>query len=338
MNTSFFEKKPNINDIEFIDKHYQSFKSFDIETMPNLVFNGPRGSGKTTKIYGFLCSMLDNKVYTLKNNEVEIDKKSFKFKSSIYHLEIDCNELLNNERIFFNQYLKEYCETRNIGLDIPKIIYFINVEKIHKNSLLYLRKLIETNYQSAKFIFETTNISSIPITLISRFLIIKVKSPSRESIELVLKKIIKENKYKVTKAILNKIIDCDIKYKNHHDLNNIFLNFYFYIETKKMLVNNYYNTIDELISIVTSKKVEFIGALYIKSICEKIFINCYDVNELVLCMSNILMNKYNSNITICENIINLSNECNINLQNSTGKYFIHLENYIIKLIILLQKN
>ena len=338
MNISFFEKKPNINDIEFTDKYYQSFKSFDLETMPNLIFNGPRGSGKTTKIYAFLCSILDNRVYSIKNNEIELDKKTFKFKSSIYHLEIDCIELLNNERIFFNHYLKEYCETRNIGLDIPKIIYFMNIEKIHKNSLLYLRKVIENNYQSAKFIFETTNISSITNTLISRFLTIKVKSPSRENVELVLKKIIKENKYKITKSILNKIIDNDIKYKNHYDLNNIFLNFYYYIETKKILTNNFYNTIDELISIVTSKKVEFIGVINIKSICEKIFINCYDVNELVMCIANILLNKYKDNIPVCENLIIVSNECTMNLKSSTGKYFIHLENYIIKLIILLQKN
>ena len=203
---------------------------------------------------------------------------------------------------------------------------------------MYLRKVIENNYQIAKFIFETTNISSITNTLISRFLTIRIKSPPRENIELVLKKIIKENKYKISKSILNKIIDNDIKYKNHHDLNNIFLNFYYYIETKKILINNFYNTIDELISIVTSKKVEFIGVIHIKSICEKIFINCYDVNELVMCIANILLNKYKDNIPVCENLIIVSNECTMNLKSSTGKYFIHLENYIIKLIILLQKN
>jgi hypothetical protein len=335
---SFFEKKPKIDDIDFADDYFKTFKSFDIETIPNLVFNGHRGSGKTTKIYSLLCSLLDNKVYTLKNNEIEIEKRIFKFKSSIYHLEIDCLELLNNERIFFNQYLREYCESRNIGLDIPKIIYFINIEKIHKNSLLYLRKMIESTYQSAKYIFETTNLSMVPNTLISRFLIIRVRIPNREKIEIVMKNIIKENKIKISKSILNKIIDNDLKYRNHYDLNNIFLNFNYYIETKKLLVNNYYNTIDEIINIITSKKIDFIGTLHIKSLCEKIFINCYDANELVLCITNILMNKYNKNTSKCEEIIKLSNECHLNLQNSTGKYFIHLENYLIKLIILLQKN
>ena len=104
-----------------------------------------------------LCSLLDKRVYTLKNNQVEIEKKIFKFRSSIYHLEIDCLELVNNERIFFNNYLKGYCETRNIGLNLPKIIYFMNIEVIHKNSILFLRKLIESNYQSSKFIIETND-------------------------------------------------------------------------------------------------------------------------------------------------------------------------------------
>ena len=338
MNISFFEKKPNINEIDFINDYYSSYKSFELETIPNLVFNGSKGSGKTIKIYGLLATLLDKRVYTLKNNEVEIDKKVFKFRSSIYHLEIDCLELLNNERIFFNNYLKEYCDTRNIGLDLPKIIYFINIEKIHRNSLLYLRKLIESTYQSCKYIIETSNISIIPNTLISRFLIIKIKPPQRNEIENVLKNIIKENKIKISKTILNKIIDCNLKYKGYYDLNNIFLNFNYYTETKKLIINNYHKVIDEIISIVTSKKINFTGALHIKSLCEKIFINCYDANDLVLCVTNVLLNKYNKDNNKCENIIKLSTECDINLYNSTGKYFIHLENFIIKLIVLLQNN
>ena len=133
MDISFFETKPNIDDIDFSCNYYKELKSFDIESMPNIVFHGNKGSGKTTKIYAYLCSLLDKRVYTLKNNEVELEKRIFKFRSSIYHLEIDCLELINNERIFFCNYLKEYCETRNIGLDIPKVIYIMNIELIHKN-------------------------------------------------------------------------------------------------------------------------------------------------------------------------------------------------------------
>jgi|SaaInlStandDraft_5_1057022.scaffolds.fasta_scaffold05037_5 DNA polymerase III delta prime subunit len=335
MSISFFEETPTINDIDFNNNFYKSFNFLNIENMPNLIFNGQKGSGKTIKIYSLLCSLLDKRVYTIKNNEIELDKRIFKFKSSIYHLEIDCIELQNNERTFFNNYLKEYIDSRNIGLDIPKIIYLINIDKINKNSLLYLRKLIESTYQSCKYIFETNNISFIPESLISRFLIIRVKSPQRDEIELVIKNIIKNNKLKITKKIINNIIDYDAKYKTYYDLNNIFLALNYYIDTKEILKNNFYSIIDELINIILLKKLNFTITKNIKTICEKIFINCYDVNELINIISKILLDKYKNNIDICFKIIELSTACDHDLCRSTGKYFIHLENYFIKLILLL---
>ena len=334
MKISFFEEKPNIDEVDFYDNYYRCLKNFNIEDMPNLLFNGPKGSGKTIKIYSLLCSFFDKRVYTLKQNEVELEKRIFKFKSSIYHIEIDCSELVNNERIFFSNYLKDYCSTRNIGLDIPKIIYIINIEKIHKNSLLFLRKLIESTYNSAKYIFETCNSCCIPNTLLSRFFLIKVKSPKKEKIEEVLKKIIKNNKIKIPKNILNKIINLDINYKNYHDLNNIFLAFNYYLRTKTMIRINFYHTIDEIINIINTKKLDFYNCIYIKNICEKIFINCYEPNEFIDCISKIMIRKYKNDFDKIEKIIKLTLECDSNLYNSTGKYFIHLENYFIKLILL----
>ena len=335
MNKSFFETKPSVDNIDFSDKYYQCFKNFKIEDMPNFIFYGNKGSGKTTKIYAFLCSLLDNRVYSLKNNEVEVDKRIFKFKSSIYHLEIDCFELVNNEKIFFSGYLKEYVQTRNIGLDLPKIIYITNIDKISHNSFLFLRKLIESNYQSSKFIFETNNLGIIPNVLLTRFMQFRVKNPKRDIIETVLKKEIKENKVKITKKNLNKIIDFDKNYKSYYDLNNIFIAYNYYLKTGKILVDNYHNIINEIIGIITTKKQKFSNLIFIKGICEKIFINCYDVYELVVSINKILVDLNKDNPEKCHKILELSLEADINLHQSTGKYFIHLENYFVKLIILL---
>ena len=335
MDISFFERKPKIEDVEFENKVYKNFGSYGVESIPNFIFHGNKGSGKTIKIYAFLCSMLDEKVYTLKNNEVEIEKKTFKFKSSIYHLEIDCLELVNNERLFFSNYLKDYCSTRNIGLDMPKIILLINIEKINKNSLLSLRKLIETTYKSAKYILETSSISNIPDTLLTRFFLFIIPSPKREEVESVIKNIVKKNKIKITKSNLNKIIDFNKNYKHYYDLNDIFIALNYYHKTNKILVNNNHKIICEIVGILINKKLNFNVLPVLKNICEKIFINCCDVNEIVLSINKILCERYKEKSSICENIIKLTVECNINLANSTGKYFIHLENYFVKLILLL---
>jgi DNA polymerase III delta prime subunit len=340
MEFSFFEKKPSILDIDFKIKYYNNLVNFDIETMPNLIFYGNKGSGKTLKIYAFLCSLLCEKVYNLKYNEIEIEKRIFKFKSSIYHLEIDALELLNNERLFFQNYLKEYCDSRNIGLNIPKIIIILNFDKINRTSLLMLRKLIESNYMKTKYIFETSNMSSIPESLITRFLTLRIKSPSREEIEKVLNSIIKKKRITIPKKILNSIIDFDKNYKIYYDLNNIFNAFNYYLSTKELLVDNYHKIIDEIINIIVNSKNKknFETISDLKAICEKIFINCYDTCDLVNSINNILIQKFIKNESLVISILDLSCKANINLSKSTGKYFIHLENYFVKLIVFIHNS
>ena len=44
-----------------------------------------------------------------------------------------------------------------------------------------LRKLIESTYQSSKYIFETNNISNIPETLLTRFFSLKYQNPKRRN-------------------------------------------------------------------------------------------------------------------------------------------------------------
>lgn len=335
MSISILDNKPNVDEVDFQCKYYKELKNFKIECMPNIIFYGNKGCGKTTKVYAFLCSMLDKRVYTLKNNEVELEKKNFKFRSSIYHLEIDCQELINNEKIFFSNYLKEYTETRNIGLDLPKIIFLMNIEFISNNSQLFLRKLIEKNYCSSKFIFETSSISSLPQSLKTRFFCFRIPNPKLEEVEIVIKKIINKNKIKITKNNLNKIINYETKYKNYTDLNNIFIAFNYYLNTNKILFNNYHNIIDELINIITYKNLKFEHLSKIKIICEKLFINCYNVSDIISSINKILEDKYKNNEEMIVKILKLSSDCDYNLANSTGKYFIHLENYFVKLITLI---
>lgn len=335
MDISIFEQKPCIDDIDFKNKYYKSLSNFSLESMPNFIFYGNSGSGKTTKIYAFLCTLLDKKVYTLKNEEVEVEKRLFKFKSSIYHLEIDALELLNNERIFFHNYLKEYCDTRNIGLDLPKIILIFNSDKINKNSLLMLRKLIESTYKSSKFIFEAQSISNIPETLTTRFYAIRIPCPSRKEIENTLKELIKKNKIKITKKNLDKIIDFNIKYSSNYNLNKIFSAFNYYIKKNKLLYDNYHKIVNEILDILLDTKFNFNNISILKNLCEKIFVNCYNPNEIIISINKILCDKYKNNSEMCYKILRLSCNCNLDIETSTGKYFIHLENYFVKLLILL---
>ena len=335
MGINILNKKPNFDDLNIKNKLLSGFKNLHIDSIPNLIFNGVKSSGKTTQIYGLLCSLFDNKVYNLKHNSVEIEKKSFRFRSSIYHLEIDCIELLNNERLFFSNYLKEYVETRNIGLDIPKIIVMTNVEKLSTQCFLFLRKIIENNYKSCRFLFETSKLCCIPESIVSRFYIIRVRPPTKDELNRYIHCALIEQKRKLSKTILNKIINKEIYYHGYCHFFNIINGIDYYLVTNQIIQNQYYEFIDELMKIIFIKNINMYQIIKIKSLLEKAFINCYDFNDIVQKINHLLSKKLFNQDDLLYKLNKKTIECDYALNHCTGKYFIHLENYIIQLIILI---
>ena len=337
MSINIINKKPNLDDLIIKNSCVIKYKYIHIDSFQNLIFNGIKSSGKTTQIYALLCSIFDEKVYNLKHNTIEIDKKTFKFRSSIYHIEIDCIELLNNERLFFSNYLKEYVETRNIGLDIPKVIVMTNVEKLCQQSFLFLRKIIENNFKSSRYIFETSKLSCIPNSIKSRFFIIRIIPPKKKELFYFINNILIDEKKKISKTMINKIINKEIYYQGYYHFFNIINGIEYYLETNELIQNQYYNFLDDLIKIIFIKNINIIQVSKIKSLLEKAFINFYDFNDIIYKINNILYKKLynNDNNDLLDNILKRTIECDYALNHCTGKYFIHLENYIIQLIILI---
>lgn len=334
MDISIIKDEPNLEDLDLVNKKLIYFKSLNINDLPNLLFKGVSGSGKTTQINALLCTLLDKRIYKLTNRKVEIDKKEFKFLSSIFHLEIDICDFIGNEKIFFNYYLKDYISSMNIGFEIPKIIYIKNIDKLSNQVLLYFRKFIENYSKTAKFIFEVKNINILPEPLISRFLIFFIKSPTRDEILTCINSQLKKNKIKISKSIVLKILDTEIRYNIYYNLKNIFIQLNYYIFTNEILNNNFYDLIDHIIKIVNNKNINFKSLFLLKSYLEKIFINCYDCNHLIYSVNYILSKKNKDNENYIIKLNSLTIDCENDLSKSTGKYIIHLEKYFLKIINL----
>ena len=331
---SIFEDKPNLDEIGFKNEKLESFSKQHIDILPNFVFNGISGSGKSTKIYAFLCSLFNDKIYNLKINEYEYDKKKIVYKSSIYHIEVDILELLSNEKIFFSNFLKEYCLTRNIGLDLPKVIYLKNANKMSKNSMLFCRKLIESNYMSCRFIFETNGLHNIPISLLSRFLIIRVPMPSIKEIETVLKAYLKKKKIKIDK----KNFDIILKKSGTTETINLkkvmgFIRYYSI--TNKHYEVFYDRHINQLLEIIKTKNLIFSNINIVKNIIQEIYINLINLEEVLIIIFKDISKRY-TNINFIIEFVELTSASDINM-NRGNKNFIQFENYVIKTILLIKK-
>jgi hypothetical protein len=332
---SIFDDKPNLDQIDFKFDLLKNYALNEVDSLNNMIFNGMRGSGKTIKIYAFLCSLFDTRVYDLKTIQIEEEGKIILYKASIFHIEVDALELLTNEKIFFYSFLKNYCTSRNIGLDLPKIIYIKNAEKLNKLSYLFLRKVIEANYKSCKFIFEMRTLSGIPESLLSRFLILRIKIPTKQEILDCLINYNKRKNINIKNDILENII-YKSKKDSFYNLKNIFGFLRYYIITGKYFEFFYDKALNNIIDIIFNKNIKMKDISLLKEIIEDMFVNIVNSEEIIsILFYNVLHNIDDDN---SEKINNLKvNITKITVQHQLNmargnKEFIHILNYVIDLI------
>lgn len=336
MSLSFFEDKPTLKNLDFKLDILNNLEKIKLEDLNNLLFYGIPGSGKTLKIYSFLASILDNRVYDLKNVEYEEDKKLICYKASIFHIEIDKFNLGSNEKIFIQSFLKSYTETKNIGLGLPKIVLVKNANLLTKQSQLALRKIMDKNYITSKFIFEISNLSNLIYPLKSRFLIIRIPMPNLTDIKICIKDFSKRKGYNIEDSAVDNIILESNKISNTLNLKKIFGFLRYFLLTGTHFKYLYYDTFYQIFDIISNKKITFILINKIKEIVNEMYINLVPMDELLLFLFNKLLEKYSNNNIFIYNLIDLTNKCDLNLKNG-NKECLHLEFYIISIIDLLNK-
>lgn len=335
MNISFFDDKPNINELDFKSDLLEKFKNFNINNMIHLIFYGYKSSGKSTKIYAFLASILDKKIYDLKNCIFEDDKKQMNYKSSIYHIEFSPLNLGSNEKLFIHSFLKSYIETINIGLNIPKIVLVKDANFLSKQSQLALRRMIEKNSSTSRFIFEVTALSNFSEPLKSRCLLFRVQMPSLDEIQDCLINYSIRNNINISeKEIENIIIDSN-KVSNIVDLKKTFGFYRYYIIANKKFNFLYYDKFNEILNFIIQKRISFINILKIREIINDLYINIVSMDELLLFLFNKILDIYKNDINFIEKLIKLATNCDINLKKG-NKECIHIEYFTIAVIELLQ--
>jgi hypothetical protein len=335
MNISFFDDKPNLDELDFKDDFIYRYKNINVDEMSNLLFYGLPHCGKTIKIYALLCSIFNKKVYDLKNMVFEEDRKTMNYKSSIYHIEINPLTLGSNEKLFINSFLKIYIETRNVGLDIPKIILIKNADHLSTNSQMAFRKFMEKNYKTCKFIFEVNNLSNFLEPLKSRCLLFRVKMPLIHDIKLCLKNMSVRKNIVISDDTINEIINNANKLSLLIDLKKIFGFYTYYIFTNKHFSYLYYEKFNEIINYINNKKISFVIIQKIRDLIGEMYINLVPMEELILFIYTQLSKIYIGNDLFLHNLLLMTNKCYSNIQNG-NKDTIHIEYYIICIIELVQ--
>ncbi len=331
MNISFFEDKPTVNDLDFKNTTICNLgKNLNLDELVNFLVYGVSSCGKTTQIYALLATIFDRKVYDLKNITYEEDKKSMIYKASIYHIEINPITLGSNERLFVQSFLKSYVETRNIGLDIPKVILIKNADLLSKQSQLALRKIIEKSVYTARFIFEVSNLSKINYALMSRFLLIRIPMPKYDDIKGCLIDYSTRKGHNIDEKEIDNVIRESNEILPYFNLKKIFGFYRYYVSTNKRFKFLYYDNFNEIFNLINQKKISFVTFQKIRDMVNEMYINLIPMEELMHFLFFRYFKTYGNNELIIQKLLEITTNCDLNLHKG-NKECLHLEHYIISL-------
>lgn len=334
MNISLFDDKPNLLDLEIKSEILCKLSHIKIEELLNLVIHGNSGVGKTTQIYAFLATILDKRIYDLKNIYFEEDKKTISYKSSLYHIEIDAVSLGSNEKFFMQNFLKSYIETKNVGLNIFKIVLIKNGHLLSKQTQLSLRKTIESSSLTTRFIFEVSNLSNFSQALISRSVLIRIQTPSFEIAKSCLISYSNKKKYEISELTIDEIIKDSCKLDYYINLKRVFGFYRYFLFTKKKFNFIYYEKFEDIYIYIINKKISFINLQKIRDIVNELYIDLIQMKDLLLFLFNKFYDSNLDNPEFIYKLLEITVDCDINL-NKGNKECLHLEYYIISIVNLI---
>lgn len=175
----------------------------------NLLIYGKEGNGKYTfvklilkKLYGDSIDNTRIKTFDIKNKKVKIN-----YLCSSYHIEIDLRLYKQWDKYIINDFLKSLVYTNNVGHNIHKIIVMLHSECLSHQSQYALRCIIEKTKYTARYIFTCNSYTKMADPIISRFLCLRLKTPTEEETTSIIKDICKIEKLKLTKANIKKLIN-----------------------------------------------------------------------------------------------------------------------------------
>lgn len=309
----------------------------------NMLFQGSIGCGKKTfvkiflrEIFGKNIDSVKNSIYTVKSGGNIIECP---IKTTNHTIEINLADSKNHDRIIVQELIKSVANTKNLNNNIYpfKFIILNNADSISIDAQNALRRTMELYSETCKLILLSNNMGNIINPLISRCIVIRIPSPLKSQIKLILNNILKIEKKYIPEDLLDRIID-----NNGRNLyNNIFnLEVLFYdrskINSNQIVINqiDWYNFCNEISNdIINNNNLKNVTnirkKLYILLTC------CVPAKELLKKLGLFILEKVDENLK--HQIINTISYYDYNISHST-KVILHLEAFVTKIMYIIEKN
>jgi len=181
---------------------------------PHLIFYGPDGAGKKTRVHCFLAKVYGDGIYKMNtlSKELKIKSKTIPYMvtSSNYHLEFCPSDVGNNDKFIISHVIKETSSFAQLDSESQKsfkVIVLLEADKMTKEAQSALRRTMEKYSENCRIIMIVNDLSSIIDPIRSRCFALRIPSPTTKEIRDVLKLINEKEEIRISDKELNSITE-----------------------------------------------------------------------------------------------------------------------------------
>ncbi|XP_073980843.1 replication factor C subunit RfC38 [Rhodnius prolixus] len=182
---------------------------------PHLLFYGPSGAGKKTRIMALLKELYGPGVERLRMEQLNFTTPSNKkidimTVASNYHIEVNPSDAGIYDRIVVMELIKNAAQTHQLdssGQREFKVIVLTEVDRLTKDAQHALRRTMEKYIATCRLILCANSISQVIAPIKSRCLPIRVSAPSNQQIEAVLQSICRKESLNLPQKLAEKITE-----------------------------------------------------------------------------------------------------------------------------------
>ncbi|KAK4195323.1 P-loop containing nucleoside triphosphate hydrolase protein [Triangularia verruculosa] len=180
---------------------------------PHLLFYGPSGAGKKTRIVATLKELygpgvekikIDARVFQTSSNR----KLEFNIVASVYHLEITPSDVGNYDRVVIQDLLKEVAQTQQVDQQARqkfKVVVINEADHLTRDAQAALRRTMEKYSPNLRLILVGESTAGIIAPIRSRCLLVRVARPTIEEVKGVLGESCKKEGWGVQEGLLERV-------------------------------------------------------------------------------------------------------------------------------------
>ena len=305
---------------------------------PHLIFYGPDGAGKKTRVHCFLAKVYGDGIYKVNtiNKELKLKSKniSYMVSSSNYHLEFCPSDVWNNDKFIISHVIKETSSFAQLDSETQKnfkVIVLSEADKMTKEAQSALRRTMEKYSENCRIIMIVNDLSSIIDPIRSRCFALRIPAPNEKEIRDVLKSINKNERLDINDSQINSIIE-----KHGKNVREC-------ITCLQMTsLGNYNNRVyePEYTAIFTNINKQILKEQSAKSIKDirnlfmELLIHGFRASYIIYKMTSDLIDNNNIKEETKRKIIEAASLFDIRAKNGT-KDFIHLEAFTAKIMMFI---